>query len=104
MKLTLKGLQSGFKNSDVEETRIGHISIVKDRNYDLLVKVGHAIISAFLEKGVFTKKDLSHISFDRQKEMWVPDQYHMTVIRASKNPIDATKLIEEYGDAKLGEM
>ena len=48
------------------------------------------------------KKDLSHISYNNQKGMYIPDQYHMTVIRATRQPIDATKLIENFQDACLG--
>jgi len=66
LNLTLKGLHAGFGDRpDIEDTRIAHIDIRKDENYDLLVKIGHEIISAFLEKGVMKKKDLSHITYNR---------------------------------------
>ena len=42
-----------------------HASIVEDESYDLLVQITSMIITAFLEKGVMTKKDLSHISFNK---------------------------------------
>ena len=79
-----------------------YIEIEKDENFDNLVKIGHKIISAFLEKGVIKKKDLSHIRFNKVKEMWIPDQYHMTVLRANKSPIDATNVIQDHSEACLG--
>ena len=36
--------------------------------------------------------------------MWIPDQFHMTIMRANKKPFDATQLLENYGDACLGEF
>jgi len=34
--------------------------------------------------------------------MYIPDQYHMTVIRATREPIDATKLVKDFKDTSLG--
>ena len=74
MQLTLKGLQGGFGDDrDLTKVRILHCDIEKDDGYELLVKIGHAIISAFLDKGVVAKKDLSHVRFDRHRGMWIPD-------------------------------
>ena len=74
LNLTLKGLHSGFgKNADLKKTRILHCDIEEDKNFEILVKIGHTIIEAFLEKGVVAKKDLSHIRYDKIKGMWIPE-------------------------------
>ena len=78
--------------------------MLKDENFDVLQKIADVIISKFLKEGVTTERELSHIKFDKEKQIWTPSEFHLTMIRAMRKPLNATQLIEEFGNASLGKV
>ena len=105
LNLTMKGIHGGFGEQDAEQLKkvgILHCDIEKDANFEILASISHTIINGLLEGGVLEQKDLKNISYDASRKMYLPDQFHMTVIRAVRKPIDARQLIQDFGDSSLG--
>ena len=72
VNLTFKGFKSMQKNNPAK-TRIGFLDIVKDEHFATLERIISLIISTFLDKGVTTQKELSHVSYDESSKMWKLD-------------------------------
>ena len=105
LNLTMKGIHGGFGEATEEMLKsvgIMHCDIEKDENFEILAKISHSIIDGLLKGGVIEEKDLKNISYDNDAKMYRPDQFHMTVIRAVRKPIDARQLIGDFGDSSLG--
>ena len=106
LNLTMKGIHGSFSKEPTEEElkKVGimHCAIQEDEHFEAIEKVSHTIISALLKAGVLEKKDFKNITYDKNTKMYRPDQFHMTVIRAVRNPIDARELIKDFGHSSLG--
>ena len=100
LDITLEGLKS--HQNKLSAVRILYTDIVKDESFEKLQLISDAVISKFLEVGVVTEKELSHIKFN-EKKLWTPE-YHLTIIRANRKPFDATQLMADFGDSSLGKF
>ena len=56
-----------------------------------------------LRKQVIREDELSNISFDKKTGLYQP-HFHVTVLRATTKPIDASVLFREFGEYELGTM
>ena len=54
-----------------------------------------------MNDGVTTKEELSHIKYDENKKLWSPE-FHLTLIRAGRKPLDVLQLVEDFGKTNLG--
>ena len=61
INLTFKGLRSFQK--DPKQCRVIFCDLVRDKSYDLLVKISNLLIETMLAKGVVDKDELSHITY-----------------------------------------
>ena len=100
MEITLKGLKS--HQVKLNAARILYTDIAKDEGFDKLQLIANAVISSFLEAGVTTEKELSHIKLN-EKKLWTPE-FHLTIIRANRKPIDAMALMADFSDSSLGKF
>ena len=62
------------------------------------------IIKKFLEKGITTEKELSHVRLNPRTQMY-DVKYHLTALRSNRNKtMDATELLSSYGESMLGKQ
>ena len=63
------------------KTRVIYIDAVKDENYVNLEKIADLIIKKFLENGITTERELSHIKLNEATQLYEV-KFHLTVIRS----------------------
>lgn len=56
-----------------------------------------------LKKQVIQEDELSNIAFDKKTGLYSP-HFHVTVLRATTKPIDASLLFRDFGEYELGKM
>lgn len=64
-------------------------------------RITSQVIQAFLDSGVTTEKDLDRVRFDKDLGLW-SGEFHLTMMRSQKEPIDARTLMDRWGSAYLG--
>jgi 2'-5' RNA ligase len=99
--IKLKGIDT-FQRKQPEKARIVYIDIVKNEAYETLQKISSAVISAFLDKGVMQEKELDKVTRDPRTGLWTPN-FHLTMMKAQRGPIDAKPLLEKFGNAFIGQ-
>lgn len=80
-----------------------YIDVVKDEAFDRMQKITSQVIQTFLDKGITTEKDFSHVRFDKTRGVW-SGEFHLTMMRSQREPIDAKTLMEKWGDVFLGKQ
>lgn len=55
-----------MQNNNPAKSRVLYIDIVQDEDYRMLEKIADMIIQKFLEKGITTEKELSHVRFNQR--------------------------------------
>ena len=101
VELTFKGLQT-MQTATPDKTRVMYVDIVQNSHYEMLEKIADEIIKKFLEKGVTTEKELSHVTFNQRKQMWQV-KFHLTVLRSLRSrAMDANELLNEFHAVNLG--
>ena len=63
VELTFQGFKT-MQNNNPAKSRVLYIDIKHDENYRMLEKIADMIIQKFLEKGITTEKELSHVHFN----------------------------------------
>jgi hypothetical protein len=80
-----------------------YIDVVKDEAFDRMQQITSHVIQAFLEKGITAEKDFDHVRFDKTRGVW-SGEFHLTMMRSSKDPIDAKTLMDKWGNVFLGKQ
>ena len=85
-----------MQDKNPRKTRVMYLDIIQDENYELLQKISDLIITKFIEKGVTTARELSHVRFNNQSQMY-EQNFHVTVLRAQrKGTMDATEILSNF--------
>ena len=103
IELTFKGLKT-MQDKNPKKSKVLYLDIVKDENYELLQRIADIIITKYIEKGVTTERELSHVRYNHQKQLY-EQTFHITVLRSARNQtMDATPIISEFSEAFFGKF
>ena len=69
VELTFKGLKT-MQDKNPTKSKVLYLDVIQDENYELLQKIADLIITKFIERGVTTERELSHVRFNHQKQLY----------------------------------
>ena len=102
IQLSFKGVRT-FQMKNPQQARIVYIDVVKNDHFVRMQKITSHLIQTFLDKGITTEKQLDKIRLDKNTGLW-SGEFHLTMMRANRDPIDAKTLMERWGEAFLGKF
>lgn len=100
--LSFKGVKT-FSTKNPQQARIIYVDVVKDDHFNRMQQITSHLIQAFLDKGVTSEKQLDHVRFDKRTGLW-SGEFHLTMMKATREMIDAKTLMDRWGDAFLGKF
>ena len=72
-----------MQDRNPRKSKVLYLDIVQDENYELLQKIADMIITKFIERGVTSERELGHIRYNHQKQLY-EQKFHITAIRSQR--------------------
>lgn len=99
--LSFKGLKT-FQTENPDKARVLYFDLKQDEGFETFKKLASTVIGAFVNEGVISKGDLSHIKHDKLAQTY-EGETHMTVISLSRGKtFNATAALDKFKDTSLG--